>query len=322
MSATSRPSRWWRFYLGCGVGWLLSACSSSHEPSGGNHAKDIVENNHEDQRASLEKYGQGQITNPTTGYIENQAVLLSPALFLDVHSALVAYSPADPSVAPNIRVVRSDEAGNGTLGYAITSGLAGTAAKEAIAIGSAAPVSTDGYFLTACHTLSDQGAWIIYRITSIRQAALGPASTADEKIAIAPCRIVFADAVNDFAIIKAPFATPTHLDFRATPLSVGQVVFAGSWVHHKGGGLVESWEATRLDPKAGGHSYRRIQTSIPIIRGDSGSPLIDQAGKLCGVMSQGLVGHGTKPVPRSSAVMLDEKTIAEIIARDRAEHAR
>ena len=86
-------------------------------------------------------------------------------------------------------------------------------------------------------------------------------------------------------------------------------------MHEKGGGLF--LENQDIPGHAG---YRKVVTTLPMIKGDSGSPLIDQKGQLCGVLSTMRLGVVVKMKPKSTAVMLDQPQIESIIRKDRARY--
>ena len=65
---------------------------------------------------------------------------------------------------------------------------------------------------------------------------------------------------------------------------------------------------------------KKVITTLPMIKGDSGSPLIDQKGRICGVLSTMRLGVILKMKPKSTAVMMDPANIDTIIRRDRARH--
>jgi hypothetical protein len=115
--------------------------------------------------------------------------------------------------------------------------------------------------------------------------------------------------------VKANVRTPRHLKYRWEPLTPDSTLFAGGWMHEKGGGLfLES------QPISGQDGYEKVVTTLPMIKGDSGSPLIDQKGRLCGVLSTMRLGVIVKMKPKSTAVMLDPDKIESLIRADRTKH--
>jgi len=61
-----------------------------------------------------------------------------------------------------------------------------------------------------------------------------------------------------------------------------------------------------------------VVTSLPMIKGDSGSPLIDRQGRLCGVLSTMRLGVIIKMKPKSTAVHMDPSEVERRIRQDRS----
>jgi hypothetical protein len=55
-----------------------------------------------------------------------------------------------------------------------------------------------------------------------------------------------------------------------------------------------------------------------MIKGDSGSPLIDRQGRLCGVLSTMRLGVIIKMKPKSTAVHMDPSEVERRIRQDRS----
>jgi hypothetical protein len=55
-----------------------------------------------------------------------------------------------------------------------------------------------------------------------------------------------------------------------------------------------------------------------MIKGDSGSPLIDQRGRLCGVLSTMRLGVIIKMKPKSTAVCMDPSEVGRLIRQHRS----
>lgn len=127
-------------------------------------------------------------------------------------------------------------------------------------------------------------------------------------------RVVYRNDAADFAIVKAELATPRYLRFRHEPLTRGETLFAGGWMHEKGGGeYLESYPVEGV----GTERFEKVVTSLPMIKGDSGSPLIDRKGRLCGVLSTMRLGVIVKMKPKSTAVRLDPVEVERMIREDR-----
>ena len=131
----------------------------------------------------------------------------------------------------------------------------------------------------------------------------------------APVRVVYRNDAADFAIVKAEMATPRFLKYRKDPLTPSNTLFAGGWMHEKGGG--EFLEHQSVNEDSSGY-FRKIVTTLPMIKGDSGSPLIDQHGRLCGVLSTMRLGVIIKMKPKSTAVMMDLGKLDKRIKADRS----
>ena len=179
-------------------------------------------------------------------------------------------------------------------------------------VGAAVPISDDGYFLTVGHGMNESYQHLLY-LTSDKERTYADAQK---------CRLVLRDRQADLAIVKVEMDTPRYLSLRETPLTKGEVVYGGNWylgqcsageyidVFIEGDGTVEPGAITD-------GAYLKI--SNPGLSGDSGSPLIDRNGKLCGVISGGdmLTYIRAKKFQHSVATGLDQNAIMEIIARDR-----
>lgn len=267
----------------------------------------VPANTHRDQLASLAKYDTAginssvnlpELANKPTGRF-------SAADFLTLHSGMLVSGEYVSSRAfqEELETFRGDQQGELTLGFSVPIANGGTG------FGSCAPITNDGYFLTVAHVLSHEDTFVLY-------------ATSDGKrtyIESAKCRTVYRDDGSDFAIIKAEVRTPRHLVFRKEALDSETTLFAGGWMHEKAGGKFRE-----VVPITGNNNqptaFHKVVTSIPMIKGDSGSPLIDQEGKLCGVLSTMRLGVVVKMKPLSTAVMMNHGEIQRIIQADRRKH--
>ncbi len=174
--------------------------------------------------------------------------------------------------------------------------------------GSAAPITGDGYFLTADHVLarsSGKNVFVIYghggRITS------------------AKARIVWRSYGDDIAILHIPGNTPYYYEWTppATWLSTGRSV-----IH---GGMATGFRSppgklrTSLAPEGSFTSNRRFKIDIPLQPGDSGGPVVDAFGNLVGINSA-----VEFLIPLETAIFIDSegnrpstRQITKIIQQDR-----
>ncbi|MEP2775764.1 MAG: serine protease [Luteolibacter sp.] len=177
--------------------------------------------------------------------------------------------------------------------------------------GSAAPITPDGYFLTADHVLArapGKNVFIIYGRGG--------------NVIYRKARIVWRSESNDLAILHINEKTPYF--YRWTPpekwLSVGHPV-----IH---GGMATGFSSspgklrTALAPEGSFTGNRPFKIDIPLKPGDSGGPIVDAFGNLVGINSA-----VEFLIPLETAIFIDSEgnrpntqKIASIIARDRGDH--
>ena len=258
-------------------------------------------NTHWDQRRSLAKYDSIGIDAPVTlPELRNRTDKgFSAADFLTLHSGLIVSGKyIDEDFKSKLATSREAQEGVLELGFSVP------IAKGGSGFGSCAPVSSDGYFLTAAHVLAHRESYVLYATSNQRKTYID----------YAPVRVVYRNDAADFAIVKADLSTPRHLRFRTDPLEAGDTLFAGGWMHERAGG--EFIEYLPVENVAPGH-FQKVVTTLPMIKGDSGSPLIDQRGRLCGVLSTMRLGVVVKMKPKSTAVRMAPAEIERIIRQDR-----
>lgn len=259
-------------------------------------------NTHWDQKRSLAKYDAIGIDAPVTlPELRNQTDKgFSAADFLTLHSGLIVSGRyLDEDFKAKLATSRDAQEGTLELGFSVP------IAKGGSGFGSCAPITGDGYFLTAAHVLAHDDSYVLYATSNNKRTYIDHA----------PIRVVYRNDAADFAIVKAEIATPRHLKFREQSLLAGETLFAGGWMHEKAGG--EFLEYQPVEGDSSGH-YRKVVTTLPMIKGDSGSPLIDQRGRLCGVLSTMRLGVIVKMKPKSTAVRLEPGEVMRLIREDRA----
>ncbi|MEM9281372.1 MAG: serine protease [Verrucomicrobiota bacterium] len=274
------------------LGWQLTSCVM------------LPTNTHWDQKRSLAKYDSIGIDAPVSlPELETEMDRgFSAQDFLTLHAGLIVSGEyIDADFKKKLKTSRASGEGVLELGFSVPIAEGGSG------FGSCAPVTKDGYFLTAAHVLAHEDSFVLY-------------ATSDKNktfIDYAPLRVVYRNDEADFAIIKAPIRTPRYLKFRRDSLSEASTLFAGGWMHEKGGGVFVEYQDI---PEARGGTFRKIVTTLPMIKGDSGSPLIDQQGQLCGVLSTMRLGVVVKMKPKSTAVMMTPHQIESKIQSDREKH--
>lgn len=175
--------------------------------------------------------------------------------------------------------------------------------------GSAAPITPDGYFLTADHVLSRMEGRNVFLIHS-QGGRLTP-----EK-----ARVVWRSKSSDLALLHIPVQTPYF--YRWTPaeawLPEGLRVMHGgiSTGSRSGDGSL----GTSLAPQRRLTGTRSFKMDIPLQPGDSGGPVVDAYGRLVGINSA-----VEFLVPMETAFFIDSEgkrpntwTIDAVIRQDRA----
>ncbi len=229
--------------------------------------------------------------------------------------------PAADTVAPN-RMTRQLVAervsavivtNRGNLDHWVNRGFSSSQAPGDADGGSAAPITDDGYFLTADHVLSrmaDKNVFLIYgkggRLTPVK------------------ARVVWRSQSADLALLHVPGKTPYY--YRWTPadhwLPVGTSVMHGgiSTGFKSGDGKL----GTALAPESAFTSTRRFKIDIPLQPGDSGGPVVDGYGRLVGINSavEFLVPMETAFFIDSEGCRPNTQMIEGLIRSDRAHRLR
>ncbi len=174
--------------------------------------------------------------------------------------------------------------------------------------GSAAPISEDGYFLTADHVLNEvpsKNIFIIY--------ANGG------KIITSRARLVWRSAADDLAILHIPYKTPYYFQWS----SPSRHITSGLPIIHGGmaTGIKSNHGTLRstLRPESQLTRSRTFKMDIPLEPGDSGGPVIDAYGNLIGVNSavEFLIPLETAIFIDSEGVRPNIQKIRELVQRDR-----
>lgn len=178
--------------------------------------------------------------------------------------------------------------------------------------GSAAPISPDGYFLTADHVLSrmaGRSVFIIYGQGGILKPALA--------------RVVWRSESSDLALLHIPVKTPYYYQWTAP----GKWLPAGTRVMH--GGIATGFKSgdgklgTSLGPESAFTRTRSFKIDIPLQPGDSGGPIVDAYGRLVGINSavEFLVPMETPFFIDSEGNRPNTRVIDSLIRQDRARNS-
>jgi S1-C subfamily serine protease len=170
-------------------------------------------NTHWDQRRSLAKYDSLGIDAPVTlPELKNRTDKgFSAADYLTLHSGLIVSGKyIDEDFKAKLATSREAQEGVLELGFSVP------IAKGGSGFGSCAPVSADGYFLTAAHVLAHKDSYVLYATSNQRRTYID----------YAPIRVVYRNDAADFAIVKADISTPRYLRFRSEALKPSDTLFA------------------------------------------------------------------------------------------------
>jgi len=178
-------------------------------------------------------------------------------------------------------------------------------------VSSAAPITDDGYFLAAYHSVRGAAGKSLQLTYSSRhlQAKL-------------PVRIVWKDEKNDIALIHADLPTPHH--FRWSP--AGVTIPAGTTVYHGGHASGSREQAGKIleavRPEQVWSAATVIYHSAPITFGDSGGAVVDLEGRLLGINTRVLSSNpeDLSSFVKSAAVRPNVSLLEKIIAQDRSVH--
>ena len=175
--------------------------------------------------------------------------------------------------------------------------------------GSAAPITPDGYFLTADHVLSLMAGRNVFLIYG-QGGRLVPTKA----------RVVWRSEASDVALLHIPVKTPYYYQWSPPDrwLAAGNVVIHGgiSTGFRSGDGKL----GTALAPESPLTRNRRFKIDIPLQPGDSGGPVVDAYGRLIGINSavEFLVPMETAFFIDSEGNRPNTRTIDALIQADRA----
>ncbi len=175
--------------------------------------------------------------------------------------------------------------------------------------GSATPISSDGYFLTADHVLARVEERPVYIIHDL-----------DGRMTPSPARIVWRSEGGDLALLQIRADTPNYYRFSDPQkgLAAGTLVVHGGIAtgpHSEPGRL-----GTNLSPETWLTRTRKFKIDIPLQPGDSGGPVVDAYGHLLGINTavEFLIPMETAFFVDSEASRPNIRALERIIELDRA----
>lgn len=175
--------------------------------------------------------------------------------------------------------------------------------------GSAAPISPDGYFLTADHVLSAMDGRNVFLIYG-----------QGGKLAPAKARVVWRSESSDLALLHIPVKTPYFYKWTAPDrwLPAGNAIIHGGI--STGFRSAEGKLSTGLSPEGPMTRTRKFKMDIPLQPGDSGGPVVDAYGALVGINSavEFLVPMETAFFVDSEGSRPNTRMMDALIEKDRA----
>jgi S1-C subfamily serine protease len=244
-------------------------------------------------------------------------VRLSGLLVMGCLAQACSISPPPDSVAPNKatrqivaeRVSAVVVTDRGNLDNWVNRNFSTSNAPGDADGGSAAPISPDGYFLTADHVLSRMAGRNVFIIYG-QGGRLAPARA----------RVVWRSESSDIALLHIPVTTPYF--YHWTP--PGRWLPEGTRVMH--GGIATGFKSsdgklgTPLAPEGPFTGNRKFKMDIPLQPGDSGGPVVDAYGRLVGINSavEFLVPMETAFFVDSEGNRPSTRALEAIMAQDRA----
>ena len=203
-----------------------------------------------------------------------------------------------------------------------------------IPMGRAAPISSDGYYLTAWHVVAERGFMLSDRIQLKPYPKKGGFSSADYfRVDEYPGRVVWHDRSADLAVVKFKFNPPAVLKSSGPPLENGTAVFSGAsglnsgtlLIPQKRDGSVELGDGSGNGPfqTAGritgvrkiNHGCMSYESTLISRGGMSGAPVVDGDGRLVGIIAALQPQLFARPATRFS--MIEPMALEALISEDR-----
>lgn len=175
--------------------------------------------------------------------------------------------------------------------------------------GSATPISSDGYFLTADHVLAHVNGRNVFVIYGNRGRLIPKKA-----------RVVWRSEASDLALLHIPEKTPYYYRWTAAD----RWLSPGTGVVH--GGIATGFKSapgmlgTPISPESFLTGNRAFKIDIPLQPGDSGGPVVDAYGALVGINSavEFLIPMETAFFVDSEANRPNTRKLEAIIQMDRS----
>jgi S1-C subfamily serine protease len=175
--------------------------------------------------------------------------------------------------------------------------------------GVACAISPDGYFISAAHVTEKKEAEMIYI------SHQGPVSV--------PVRIVDEIKSHDLVVLHAPIRTSHYFPLNDNQLRSGHhLISGGMGINNNSAGQLIVSRTDRAALENGDKvNIHILKSNLPIKKGDSGGPLIDEQGYLRGINSLVSINFIVKKDPISYHVFPSLQWIQSTIEKDRKEQS-
>ncbi len=207
--------------------------------------------------------------------------------------------------------------------------------------GRATALTSDGYFITACHVVQGH-TFFIEETAMIRTPPSGSFKKSDIGRFLStkryPGRLVWCDPAVDLAILKFPVANWPHFQALKVPPLRGDVVFSAddqgrsavpigkrgvaSFGSAVGNGAFFAAGEVRTTPTRNRETKSiEVSTSLVARGGMSGAPLVTGSHELCGIISR-VESFGFSRSRKTIALMIEPEVLSGIIEADRNSRAK
>lgn len=174
--------------------------------------------------------------------------------------------------------------------------------EEIIALGSGFVVSHEGYIVTNAHVI-EGGAHYTFKLNDL----------------VFNLELVEIDKINDIAILKTSSKEDLpYLKLNFNPISLGENVYTIGFPNPLIQGIEPKYTAGNINSMKGvGDDNRYYQISVPIQPGNSGGPLLNEAGDVIGIVTASLsdlaIFESTGQLPQNVNYALKVETLANIL---------
>lgn len=264
----------------------------------------------EDKKIALETYGLVEHSLTLEHDHLVQKVPTTPNVYLTFHHGFVWSGSKEKKLLEHLSFALSfEEQESGAPDPEPIETLKDPTWGENVTTGRAAPISDDGYFLTAKHVLEGEDNIVIY-------AQMEEDFTL--RYDIKALRLVHSFDGIDLAICHAPIPTDRYLRMTWKTPYPGDIIYSGTGKQLSAGKIKKITSRDRRSKKELPPGLNLLVTSFPAMKGDSGSPIINLNGDLAGILTDTITGRSKKmKTPESLGYHIAPEIVFSIIEKDR-----